>query len=104
MAEFFRFRSIDALLGKHQELKEQTIYFASPEELNDPMEGLRDLVWNGDKIVWTNFFKHYVFCLNRSYLMLNITSAMSTLIEGYSFLSLIRASSVVNRQWTVVPC
>ena len=79
MAEFFRFRSIDALLGKHQELKEQTIYFASPEELNDPMEGLRDLVWNGDKIVWTNFFKHYVFCLNRSYLMLNITSSASTL-------------------------
>ena len=72
MAEFFRFKSIDALLGKRKELKKQTIYFASPEELNDPMEGSRDLVWNGDKIVWTNFFKHYVFCLNRSYLMLNI--------------------------------
>ena len=27
-----------------------------------------------------------------------------SLLEGYSFLSLIRASSVVNRQWTVVPC
>ena len=61
MAEFFRFRSIDALLGKFQELEKQTIYFASPEELNDPMEGLRDIVWDGDKIVWTNFFKHYVF-------------------------------------------
>ena len=73
MSEFFRFRSIDALLGKRQELGEQTIYFASPEELNDPMEGLRDIVWNGDKIVWTNFFKHYIFCLNRSYLLLNIT-------------------------------
>ena len=73
MSEFFRFRSIDALLGKRQELEEQTIYFASPEELNDPMEGLRDIVWNGDKIVWTNFFKHYIFCLNRSYLLLNIT-------------------------------
>ena len=73
MAEFFRFRSTDALLGKHKELEKQTIYFASPEELNDPMEGLRDIVWNGDKIVWTNFFKHYVFCLNRSYWLLNIT-------------------------------
>ena len=73
MSEFFRFRSIDALLGERQELEEQTIYFASPEELNDPMEGLRDIVWSGDKIVWTNFFKHYVFCLNRSYLLLNIT-------------------------------
>ena len=73
MAEFYRFRSIDSLLGKHRELEEQTIYFASPEELNDPMEGLRDIVWNGDKIAWTNFFKHYVFCLNRSFLLLNIT-------------------------------
>ena len=72
MAEFFRFRSIDALLGKFQELEEQTIYFASPEELNDPMEGLRDIVWNGDKIVWTNFFKHYIFCLNRSCLLLRL--------------------------------
>ena len=73
MAEFFRFRSIDSLLGKHQELEEQTIFFASPEELNDPMEGLRNTVWDGDKIVWTNLFKHYVFCLNRSCLLLNIT-------------------------------
>ena len=73
MAEFFRFRSIDALLGEHQELEKQTIYFASPEELDDPMEGLRDIVWDGDKIIWTNFFKHYIFCLNRCYLPLNIT-------------------------------
>ena len=72
MAEFFRFRTIDALLGQFQELKEQTIYFASPDELNDPMEGLRDIVWNGDQIVWTNFFKHYIFCLNRSWLLLRL--------------------------------
>ena len=50
MAEFFRFRSVDALLGKYQELEKQTIYFASPEELNDPMEGFRDIVWSGDKL------------------------------------------------------
>ena len=78
MAEFFRFRSIDSLLGEYQELEEKIIYFASPEELNDPMEGLRNIglqniVWDGDKIVWTNLFKHYVFCLNRSCLLLNIT-------------------------------
>ena len=73
MAEFYRFRSIDALLGKHRELEEQTIYFASPEELNDPMEGLRNTVWDADKIVWTNLFKHYIFCLNRCYFLLNVT-------------------------------
>ena len=31
------------------------------------MEGLRDIVWRGDKVVWTNFFKNYVYCLNASY-------------------------------------
>ena len=67
MVEFFRFRSTDALLDKYQELENRTIYFASPEELNDPMEGFRDIVWRGDKIVWTNFFRHYVFCLHRSF-------------------------------------
>ena len=67
MSEFFRFRSINSLLGEHQEFEKQTIYFASPEELNDPMEGFRDIVWSGDKIVWTNFFKHYVYCLHLSY-------------------------------------
>ena len=66
MTEFFRFRSMKYLLGKkYQELEKQTIYFASPEELNDPMEGFRDIVWKGDKIVWFNLFKHYVFCLHR---------------------------------------
>ncbi len=70
MVEFYRFRSIDALLDKYQELEKRTIYFADPEELNDPMEGFRDIVWNGDKIVWTKFIKHYVFCLHRSYLLL----------------------------------
>lgn len=72
MTEFFRFRSIDALLGEYQELEKQTIYFPSPEELNDPMEGFRDIVWSGDKIVWTNLFKHYVFCLHRSYCLFRI--------------------------------
>ena len=61
MAEVFRFRNMDKLLGEeYQELEGQTIYFAGPEELNDPMEGFQDLVWCGDKIVWTNLVKHYI--------------------------------------------
>ena len=70
MAEFFRFRNMEHLLGEYQELEKQTIYFASPEELNDPMEGFRDIVWSGDKIVWTNLFKNYVYRLHRSYYLL----------------------------------
>ena len=52
------------------------------------------------------------FCLNEisglrhKQLITNLMHLVlcQSLIEGYSFLSLIRASSVVNRQWTVVPC
>ena len=66
--QVYRFRSMKYLLvDKYQELKKQEIYFASPEQLNDPMEGLRDIFWRGDKIVWKNFFKHYVFCLYVAY-------------------------------------
>ena len=66
--QVYRFRTMDNLLGEHQELKKQEIYLASPEQLNDPMEGLRDIFWRGDKIVWENFFNHYVFCLYQTHL------------------------------------
>ncbi len=73
MTEYYRFRSMDRLIrGDSPELESQTIFFASPEQLNDPMEGLRDVFWRGDKIVWTNLFKNYVYCLHRTYINLKI--------------------------------
>ena len=69
----YRFRSMEYLLGnEYQELEKQTIYFASPDQLNNPIEGFRDVVWSGDKIVWTNFFKHFVYCLHANYLLLRL--------------------------------
>ncbi|KAA0070788.1 DUF2971 domain-containing protein [Rhodanobacter sp. T12-5] len=59
----YRFRSIQSLLGEYQELKNQSIYFASRSELNDPMEGYKDIYWDGDEVVWRNFFRHYIQCL-----------------------------------------
>lgn len=56
----YRFRTIDHLLDKYHELENQEIYFATPEELNDPMEGYRDLFWKGDTIVWKNFIINYI--------------------------------------------
>ena len=62
--QVYRFRSMKYLLeDEYQELKKREIYFPRLEQLNDPMEGFRDIFWRGDKIVWENFFKHYVFCL-----------------------------------------
>lgn len=66
MKTFYRFRSIDNLLGeKYNELENQSIYFTSPNQLNDPMEGFKDLVFNGDSITYKNLFKHYLMCLER---------------------------------------
>jgi hypothetical protein len=54
------------LIGEEfKELESQSIYFAHPEELNDPMEGFRDVFWSGDFIAWKNLFKHYLLCLER---------------------------------------
>ena len=76
----YRFRSMEYLLGgEYQELEKQAIYFASPDQLNDPMEGFRDIVWSGDKIVWTNFLKNYIYYLHASYLLLTITSSSAEL-------------------------
>lgn len=45
---FYRYRPIEAVLDKFQELENQEIYFSTTDELNDPMEGFKDLVWAGD--------------------------------------------------------
>ncbi|MDI7774670.1 DUF2971 domain-containing protein [Asticcacaulis sp. EMRT-3] len=71
MTDFlYRFRSLNAVLGVDEgyehgrsELEKQTIYFATPEELNDPVEGFKDIFWNGDQIAWENLLKHYLLCL-----------------------------------------
>lgn len=60
----YRFRSTENLLDKFNELENQEIYFADLESLNDSMEGVRDYYWSGDDIVWKNFFKHYIYCLD----------------------------------------
>lgn len=71
----YRFRSIDALLGERAELQNRQIYFASPAQLNDPMEGFKDLFWKGDKIVWRNLCKHYVLCLLQTTLVVFISGS-----------------------------
>ena len=83
MGEIYRFRTIEHLLGQqYRELEKQTVYFASPEQLSDPMEGLRDIVWRGDEIVWTNLFKHYVYCLHEAWGDAKIAGNEHTLAMG----------------------
>ena len=45
MTEIFRFRSIDQLIDDYSELETQSIYFASRDELNDPFEGYKNVIY-----------------------------------------------------------
>lgn len=67
----YRFRPLHRLLDKG-ELLNQEVFFASPDSLNDPMEGFRDIFWQGDEIVWTNLLRHYLLCLEWGYSLLSI--------------------------------
>jgi Protein of unknown function (DUF2971) len=71
----YRFRSAKALLGDFQELNNQEIFFSSLEQLNDPMEGYKDVFWSGDVIVWRNLVRHYVYCLLNTFYALQIEGA-----------------------------
>lgn len=77
----YRFRTIDNLLGKNKELENQEIYFAAQEQLNDPMEGFLNVFWLGDKIVWDNFLKHYLMCLDTIYFS-NLFELKKTIISS----------------------
>ena len=70
--KIYRLRSAKHLIGTYQELREQEIYFAKPDELNDPMEGFRDIVWRGDTIVWENLFRNYISCLNHTVVLAKV--------------------------------
>ena len=62
----YRYRPIAALLGEHEELERQEIYLAAADEMNDPMEGYKDVFWQGDGVLWRNFFRHYLRCLSET--------------------------------------
>ena len=75
---FYRFRKLNS--HTIEELENSYFYCAETNELNDPMEGFCNIVFNGDCVVWKNLFKHYFCCLLRVCL-LNATSNNSNTID-----------------------
>ena len=53
----YRYRPTKSILGEFQELEKQEIYFASINELNDPMEGYIMPFYMGTDIHWTLLIK-----------------------------------------------
>jgi hypothetical protein len=78
VSHLYRFRSIKNLLDR-DELENQEIFLAHPDAMNDPTEGIKDVFWQGDKIVWENLFKHYLVCLNTAWALLSVCG------ENHSF-------------------
>ena len=70
--EVYRLRCSSRLIGKFEELQNQQIHFASPEKLNDPMEGIVEFNWSGDRIVWTNLFRNYIYSLHRTIALIRL--------------------------------
>ena len=60
----YRYRPTGSLF-EFKELENLELYFASPQELNDPIEGMMEVIWQGDEIVWRNFLRHYLLCLEK---------------------------------------
>lgn len=58
----YRFRSAQRVL-KHKELENTEIYFSPYDELNDPMEGFLNVVWQGDDVAWIGLITHYVLMM-----------------------------------------
>ena len=82
---FYRFRASDALLDRFQELERQEIYFARPDELNDPLEGFKDIVWSGDRILWENLLRHYLLSLTHAVMTALIMGPDHTFPEMETF-------------------
>ncbi|DAA88428.1 TPA: hypothetical protein CPT87_05060 [Candidatus Gastranaerophilales bacterium HUM_5] len=61
MRLLYKFRSTKYLI---EELTNNELYFADLNELNDPMETFKNIVWQGDEILWCNLFNHYLLCLD----------------------------------------
>ncbi|MFG6657233.1 DUF2971 domain-containing protein [Scandinavium sp. M-37] len=79
MNVFFKLRNTSSLLNGFHELENQELFFASPDELNDPQEGFLNLFWQGDKIVWRNLLRYYIFNLTNCLLKASCSSNESLL-------------------------
>ena len=58
--KLYRYRNIKSALA---EIESGTLYFASQEELNDPIEGYVKLYFQGDQPAWEGLLRNYICSL-----------------------------------------
>ena len=54
--KLYRYRTIESAL---LEPDNGTLYFAAPDELNDPIKGYVKIFWRGDVPAWEGFQKKF---------------------------------------------
>lgn len=60
--KLYRYRPLEVIKGEKtvvEEIKNREIYLATISENNDPMDGRIPFLWDGDEVIWENFFKNY---------------------------------------------
>lgn len=61
--ELYHYRSIESAI---KELEYGTFHFATPNELNDPLEGYVRIFWQGDKAAWEGMLRNYICSLSEA--------------------------------------
>ena len=77
----YRYRSIENAL---KEIEDGTFYFASHDELNDPIEGYIKVFWQGDRFAWEGLLRNYIYNLAIAifqYLRGDLSSKMKLIIS-----------------------
>lgn len=67
---FYKFRNLESVFD-YKELENQEIYFALPEELNDPMDCQPKIVFEGDNILWLNLLRNLLVNLTSDAMLIN---------------------------------
>lgn len=62
----YHYRSINEY--SLEEIEKGTFYFATHEELNDPIEGYVKVFWQGDKFAWEGLLRNYIYSLAQTIL------------------------------------
>ena len=59
----YRYRNIERALS---EIDDGILYFATHDELNDPVEGYVKVFWQGDKFAWEGLLRNYIYSLSKA--------------------------------------
>lgn len=76
--ELYHFRSVDSAI---YEIRDHTLHFASPKEVNDPIDGYAGIYWQGDSAAWEGLLRNYVCSLYHTINRYRLAANQDTLLS-----------------------